>query len=368
MFLALKEMKKEKVRFIMIILITALIAYLVYFLSSLAFGLAQINRTTIDYWNASGIVLTKSSNENIYASMIDRQFIVDSNLDLDNSINLASASVYINSDDPINVAFVGYNIGQDNLVAPIVEGRAIEDTFETVVSKNLQSKADVEIGDTIRMASVGREFTVVGFTSDSNYNTLPAVYIDRELASAEMMIYTSNNPEEDAVATPTPNMPQRVSAVVVYEDIDQSTLDEYELEYIKIDDYINGLPGYQAQVLTFGLMIASLAVISSIITGIFMYILTMQKKSIFGVLKIQGYRNGYIMKSVILQTILVTLLGALTGLLLSILTIQFLPSTVPVAINWPLFIGVTVFSIVCSFIGTVFSARSILKIEPLDAL
>lgn len=45
MYLALKEIKKEKLRFIMIIVVTALIAYLVYFLASLAFGLAQLNRT-----------------------------------------------------------------------------------------------------------------------------------------------------------------------------------------------------------------------------------------------------------------------------------------------------------------------------------
>ena len=65
MFLALKEMKKEKLRFIMIIVVTVLIAYLVYFLSSLAFGLAQINRTAVDYWNAEGVVLSKEANGNI---------------------------------------------------------------------------------------------------------------------------------------------------------------------------------------------------------------------------------------------------------------------------------------------------------------
>ena len=59
------------------------------------------------------------------------------------------------------------------------------------------------------------------------------------------------------------------------------------LFFIPINEFINNLPGYQAQVLTFGLMIVSLALISSIIIGIFMYILTMQKKSIFGILKIQ---------------------------------------------------------------------------------
>ncbi len=68
MFLALKEMKKEKTRFLLIILTTALIAYLLYFLLSLAYVLAEINRTAIDQWDAQGVILSKDANANILSS------------------------------------------------------------------------------------------------------------------------------------------------------------------------------------------------------------------------------------------------------------------------------------------------------------
>ena len=140
------------------------------------------------------------------------------------------------------------------------------------------------------------------------------------------------------------------------------------MEFIPLDEFIDQIPGYKAQVLTFGLMIISLSLIAAIIIGIFMYILTMQKKSIFAVLKIQGYKNSYITSSVILQSVLVLSIGFTLGFVLTIISKYFLPNTVPFALYWPLLVGVSLFSLFCSLFGSLFSARSILKIDPLEAL
>lgn len=368
MYLAIKEMKKEKLRFLMIILVTALIAYLVYFLSSLAYGLAQINKTAINHWNAEGIVISKSSNGNIYGSVIEESDLTELEFDLINAINVRTSTAYIQDEsDPYNLVFIGYQLDNTTVVPKIIEGRSIEDLTDVVVSNNIKKDVDIDIGDTIKVSSSDLEFKVVGFTEDSNYNTVPVVYAKRQLVSEAMMMYNTSN-DSDEITSPTPNMPNRVSALITYEAIDQSLLNSKELVYIDINDFIKKIPGYQAQVLTFSLMIVSLALISSIIIGIFMYILTMQKKSIFGVLKVQGYRNSYIMKSVVYQSIILTILGFVLGLLATILTVKLLPSQVPVAIFWELYYIITVFAIFCSLIGSLFSARSILKIDPLEAL
>lgn len=371
MYLALKEIKKEKLRFIMIIVVTALIAYLVYFLASLAFGLAQLNRTAVDYWEAEGVIISKSSNESIYSSSIDLNKLDELSLNVEDGINVASTTVYIKdeeADTPTDLVFIGYDLNSDRITAPVIEGRVINSDNEIMISSNIKDDLDIQLDETIIVARTGRQFKVVGFTQNSNYNTVPVAYVSKEMASQSMMLYTTGDDDIDAVATPTPNMPERVSAVVIYESGYLDNFEDADLEYIPINDFINGLPGYQAQVLTFGLMIVSLAFISSIIIGIFMYILTMQKKSIFGVLKIQGYQNFYIMKSVLYQSILLIVIGFSLGLLLTVITVNYLPAKVPVAIFWPLNIGVTLFAVACSFLGTLFSARSILKIDPLEAL
>lgn len=372
MFLALKEIKKEKTRFAMIILVTALIAFLIYFLSALAFGLAELNKTAVKYWDAKGVVLSEAANKNIYSSNFDVEKLKDLGISSDNTINLASASVYVNDrDDPdqlIDLVFMGVTDDNENLTAPIVEGRKIENDHEIAISNNLKNDTDIKLGDTVKNASTNREFKVVGFTEDSNYNVVPVGYVTRDMASQAMMLYKTDDPEVDAMATPTPNMPTNVSALVVKDDLDPSALDGSDLEYVGIEDFIDNIPGYTEQILTFGLMIIALAVISAIIIGIFMYILTMQKKPIFGVLKIQGYRNSVIVKSVVYQTLILVLAGFVIGLLVTFISIHFLEKTVPLAVSPKIYLAVTGFSILCSLIGSLFSVNTILKIDPLEAI
>ena len=61
-------------------------------------------------------------------------------------------------------------------------------------------------------------------------------------------------------------------------------------------------------------MIGFLIVISAIIIGIFMYVLTIQKTPIFGIMKAQGISNGMIGISVLSQTFLLSLVGSILGL------------------------------------------------------
>ena len=53
--------------------------------------------------------------------------------------------------------------------------------------------------------------------------------------------------------------------------------------------FIENLPGYKAQNLTFSFMISFLIVIAAIVIGIFIYIFDTAEKAIFGVLKRKAF-------------------------------------------------------------------------------
>lgn len=422
MYLALKEMKKDKLRFAMIIIVTALIAYLIYFLSSLAFGLSELNKTAIDYWDVQGIVLSESANENLYSSTVEEDIIEEVGLELENAINIISASVYVNDqddeDDFIDVVLMGVEPGQDKFTAPLIEGRAVESDDEIILSNNLKDEAEIDIGDEIIITSSLIKFEVVGFTADSNYNASPVGYVNRDMANQDVLVdpevvqqqeeleqlledlkqqlqsleqeqaQAQANPEEESQevteeqtqGTPqeqpidfeeleeAQETPTMVSGVLVTDSSKLEDLEEHELQYMETQEFILSIPGYKEQLLTFGLMIVSLSFISAVIIVIFMYILTMQKKPIFGILKIQGYQNRTITISVIAQTAILVVGGFLIGLVLTIATLYFLPPAVPAAISPLIFAIVTVFAVICSLIGSLFSVRTILKIDPLEAI
>ena len=70
MFLAINEMKHSKLRYALVIGVVFLIAYLVFFLTGLAYGLAQENRTAVDKWQADRILLSDEANGKLNMSML----------------------------------------------------------------------------------------------------------------------------------------------------------------------------------------------------------------------------------------------------------------------------------------------------------
>jgi putative ABC transport system permease protein len=135
-----------------------------------------------------------------------------------------------------------------------------------------------------------------------------------------------------------------------------------------LKSYTSTLPGYSAQVATFSLMIGFLILISSFILGVFTYVLTLQKKSLFAVMKVQGISNKVISSSVISQTFLLTLMGILLGFLLTVVSYLFLKDSLPFAFNPLFFAGISLAFLVFSLVGALFSVRAVFKIDPVKAL
>lgn len=141
-----------------------------------------------------------------------------------------------------------------------------------------------------------------------------------------------------------------------------------DLEVVGINKFIEDLPGYKPQNLTMNFMITFLFIISATVIGVFLYVITLQKKNLFGVLKAQGFTNGYLMKMVLSQTFILALIGTLIGLVLTILTGFVLPEAVPVEFNIVTLIVFGVVLILTSLIGSLFSVLSIRKIDPLKEI
>ncbi|HKL98854.1 MAG TPA: ABC transporter permease, partial [Mobilitalea sp.] len=135
-----------------------------------------------------------------------------------------------------------------------------------------------------------------------------------------------------------------------------------------IEDYISSLPGYTAQVLTFSVMIVFLIIITAFVLGIFIYVLTIQKTSMFGVMKAQGISNGYIGASVIVQTFLLVAFGIFIGLVLTALTGIFLSDVIPFAVNIMFYLVITAAFFLFALFGGLFSVSAVLKIDPLKAI
>lgn len=355
MFLALNEIMHSKLRYALVAGVMFLIAYLVFFLTGLAYGLAQDNRTAVDKWEADSIVLSKDANSNLGMSMITKKIAEE--VEGGKVAYLAQTPGVVTSKDSteegkINVSFFG--IDKNQFIMPnLVEGKAFDNDDEAVGDISLKEEYGLAVGDTVKLSGSDKTFKLTGFTDHAKFNVSPVLYTT--INAYQEIRFEKEDTSENA----------RINAIVVRGKI--SNLPE-DLEQIKISKFINELPGYNAQVLTFGFMIGFLIVIAAIVIGIFIYVLRMQKINIFGVMKAQGITGGFIARSVVAQTFILSFVGILLGLLGTVGTSLVLPDAVPFQSNWLFFGVISLLMLVVAVLGALFSVRTIVKIDPLKAI
>ena len=268
---------------------------------------------------------------------------------------LTVANVGENTNNMFKQKISIFGVNKDSFLIPsITKGKSFESKNEIVIDKSISEKEGLKIGDTITIANSDIKLKIVGYTEKSRYNVAPVVYVN--ITDFQELKYGNSKSIENIM----------VNAFVVKGEL--KNYDSTVLEKISVADFINEIPGYSAQILTFGLMIGFLIVISAIIIGIFMYVLTIQKTPIFGIMKAQGISNGIIGISVLSQTFLLSLVGSILGLVGTWGTSLVLPSAVPFLGNGLYYSIIFASLIIFSLVGTLFSVLAIRKIDPLKAI
>ena len=315
------------------------------------------NRSSIDHWRADTVLLSSEANKTIGLSNLklsDKKSLSADNVEpFSQMVTVSKTEKSSNEDVKQKVSIFGVNNGSF-LIPPVIQERIFESKNEVVIEKSLSEKEGYSIGDTIKTANSDIELKIVGYTEKFRFNVAPVIYMN--INDFQILKYgvskTTDNP--------------MINAFVVKGEL--KDYDSSVFQKVSIADFINELPGYSAQILTFGLMIGFLIVISAIIIGIFMYVLTIQKTPIFGIMKAQGISNGIIGISVLSQTFLLSLVGSILGLVGTWGTSLVLPSAVPFLGNGLYYSIIFVSLIIFSLVGTLFSVLAIRKIDPLKAI
>ena len=73
--LAWNEIRRNKLKFGLIIGVLTMISYLLFLLSGLANGLINMNKEGIDKWQADAIVLNKDANQTVQQSVLTRKIL-----------------------------------------------------------------------------------------------------------------------------------------------------------------------------------------------------------------------------------------------------------------------------------------------------
>ncbi|HCG2332136.1 TPA: FtsX-like permease family protein [Staphylococcus aureus] len=348
MFLAWNEIRRKKLKFGLIIGVLTMISYLLFLLSGLANGLINMNKEGIDKWQADTIVLNKDANQTVQQSVFNKK-------DIENKYKKQATlkqtgEIVSNGHQKDNVLVFGVE-KSSFLVPSLIEGHKATKDNEVLADETLKNKG-FKIGDTLSLSQSDEKLHIVGFTESAKYNASPVIFTN-----------------DATIAKINPRLTgDKINAVVVRDTNWKDKKLNQELEAVSINDFIENLPGYKPQNLTLNFMISFLFVISATVIGIFLYVMTLQKTSLFGILKAQGFTNGYLANVVISQTLILALFGTAFGLLLTGVTGAFLPDAVPVKFDVLTLLVFAIVLMIVSVLGSLFSILTIRKIDPLKAI
>ncbi|HIA6694318.1 TPA: ABC transporter permease [Staphylococcus aureus] len=348
MFLAWNEIRRNKLKFGLIIGVLTMISYLLFLLSGLANGLINMNKEGIDKWQADAIVLNKDANQTVQQSVFNKK-------DIENKYKKQATlkqtgEIVSNGHQKDNVLVFGVE-KSSFLVPRLIEGHKATKDNEVLADETLKNKG-FKIGDTLSLSQSDEKLHIVGFTESAKYNASPVIFTN-----------------DATIAKINPRLTgDKINAVVVRDTNWKDKKLNQELEAVSINDFIENLPGYKPQNLTLNFMISFLFVISATVIGIFLYVMTLQKTSLFGILKAQGFTNGYLANVVISQTLILALFGTAFGLLLTGVTGAFLPDAVPVKFDVLTLLVFAIVLMIVSVLVSLFSILTIRKIDPLKAI
>ncbi|MDI9232169.1 ABC transporter permease [Staphylococcus caprae] len=348
MFLAWNEIKYNKLKFGLIIGILVLISYLLFLLSGLANGLINMNTEGIKKWKADAIVLNKDANQTVQQSVITTSDVKGK---FKKEASLKQMGVIASKGDSEENAILFGVTSNSFLIPKIKEGKEFNKDNEVVIDQSLKDKG-FKVNDIINLSQSDEKLHVVGVSESAKYNASP-------------VIFTNNKTMEKI--NPALSSDKTNSVVVKDSNWNDKKMNS-DLEVIGIDEFVENLPGYKPQNLTMNFMITFLFVISATVIGVFLYVITLQKKSLFGVLKAQGFTNGFLMKMVLAQTFILALIGSLIGLMLTLLTSLILPKAVPIQFDVITLVIFGIVLILISLVGSLFSVLSIRKIDPLKVI
>ncbi|GAB4415497.1 MAG: ABC transporter permease [Anaerolineales bacterium] len=375
-YLAVKEVIRNKGRFLLVSLVIALITLLVLFIAALGEGLADGNRQYVANLDAELIIFLEKSDYSISASRLDTNTIrAVRRLDgvADAGEIYTSTSEIVSLDEPLKISMLAAEPGKPGM-PEIIEGRPFRggSAREAVIDEGVAQRTDIQIGDEIQIRSTqGTEdqffyLEVVGLVAKQSYFFQPTIFVPAST-------WEKVRPQSEADlndSTPYPNIiAVKLENPAQIEDMKQRLEENIaNIEVADIETTINNIPGYSAQQSTVQTQGGFTLLIGILVIGGFFQIQVLQKVPQIGVLKAIGSSNAAVGLAAVIQIIIVTAIGVGIGGGLTYLFSLSFPPTIPLAFDGTRSILAVIALLLIGPLGGMASIIYAVRIEPLKAL
>jgi putative ABC transport system permease protein len=363
--LAVREMRRAKVRFGLLASAVGVLVFLIVFQQALLSGLVT---------EFVGAIRNQSADVLVYGA--------DARLNLQGSVIVGDAPARIAAVDgvaaaePLGVATVTVDAGGERrdatlfghtLAGPgrpvtLADGRRPERDREAVASAGAAGDG-FAVGDTVVVQPGGLEIEIVGSARQTSFSVTPTLFASYATYEA---VRLAANPDAPAV------VPSAV-AVAVDEGADAdevataitATVDG--VEAVSRARAADEAPGVEAVSQSFGVILLLTYVVVTIVVGFFFLILTVQKRASLTVLRAVGAPAGRLVGGLAVQVAAVLVGGLVLGTLLATLALRSSGSGIEARVEPGALAGTSVVLVILAAVACIGAARRIVRLDPVAA-
>ncbi len=339
MQMAWKEVKKSKMKFLILGSIIFLVSFLTFIISGLANGLSEDNAALIKNLPNGQFYLNEDADQTYNLSKIDEKQQEDLLKKYTDATAMSIQMGFVNDadDKQFSVAFV---TSSDSKLFPNVKEN------EIVLDSSLKEDG-IKVGDILKNNQFSGEFKVTGFTEKQTYSHAPVAFINMKNYQEIYRVM-----EMQTVFIPGSDAPDSIKG----------------LESFSNKEFLNTIPSYGAEQMSLNMIIWFLVVISGMLFAIFFYMMNVQKIGLYGILKAIGVKTSKLFSMMWYQMLLITVISLLLSVGLSQVFSMVAPSGMPFSLTMQTTLTLSAVFLVIGFIGATISGFQIKKVEPLQAI
>ncbi|MFD4433411.1 ABC transporter permease [Nocardia sp. NPDC058497] len=346
MFVALRDLRAARGRFLLITTVVLLVAVLVSFLSGLTAGLAHQNISAVQGVDADQVVFAETGADPSFdSSVLTEQQVArwqSAGGITATPIGISRARAEHAGANPEQVALFG---GDPSAFS----NRPATAPGAVVLSSAAARELAAGTGDTILLA--GHEFTVAGVAGDEWYSHTPVIW-------TSMRDWQAASPRSGAA-----------TVLAVTGDAPRDDLDtEAGTHTVPARDAVQAIGSYQAENSSLTLMTVLLFAISALVIGAFFTVWTVQRQPDIATLKALGATTGSLAVDALAQAAIVLAAGVTIGLGITAVASLFLGDAMPFVLSPSTTLVPALALILLGLLGAAVALRFLFTTDPLTAL
>ena len=305
MYVALRELRAARGRFVLVGAVIALVALMTTLLSGLANGLVDDGISGLRRLPMTHLVLQQGAD-----ATFSRSTLTDAELDpwtrvpgVDSSaLGVSFVNAKTESGRTVDLALFG--VPEGSFLAPRRDAAAALSGRPGLVLSHELAGHGIEVGDELTIVGVDRALPVLGFSYAGSYGHVDIAFTGLE--TWQSLLYGDNaRGRFSAIALRGPS--DAVAAAAARLDRAAGT------DTVTKEAAYAGSPGYSGETQTMSMIRWFLLAISALIVGAFFIVWTMQRARQIAVLKALGASRWYVARDAVGQLAVVLVLASAVG-------------------------------------------------------